>query len=126
MLGAKPAKPAQQEAFAALKRTLQKHARRLHVTSDHPGNYYLETNAASFRGKRMFFGSVQIKKTYVSFHLMPVYTHPQLLDAISPELRARMQGKSCFNFNAPDPALFAELEKLTAEGLKRYAEEGLL
>ena len=50
----------------------------------------------------MWFGGVRSGKAYVSYHLMPVYSHPALLEAISPALRRRMQGKSCFNFKAPD------------------------
>ena len=31
-----------------------------------------------FKGKPMYFGSVLIQKNYVSFHLFPVYTNPEL------------------------------------------------
>jgi hypothetical protein len=34
---------------------------------------------------------------------------PKLLEGCSQQLRARMQGKSCFNFKTVDEALFAEL-----------------
>jgi hypothetical protein len=73
----------------------------------------------------MFFGAVQTKKNYVSYHLMPVYVYPDLLDGISPELRRRMQGKSCFNFSRVDETLVAELARLTERGLQRYREHGL-
>jgi hypothetical protein len=43
---------------------------------------------------------VQIKKNYVIYHLMPVYLNPGLLEGMSPGLRKRMQGKSCFNLPA--------------------------
>ena len=49
---------------------------------------------------------------------MPVYVEPSLLDGISPGLRRRMQGKSCFNFAKVDEALFAELEDLTRAGFE--------
>ncbi len=64
-------------------------------------------------------------KNYVSFHLFPVYMFPDLLDGISEELKARMQGKSCFNFRAPDAVLFRELAALTKEGLARMKAEKL-
>lgn len=54
------------------------------------------------------------KKSQVAYHLMPVYVHPELLTDLSPELRRRMQGKSCFNFTKVDRDLFAELGALTA------------
>ncbi|MGY1409659.1 MULTISPECIES: hypothetical protein [unclassified Luteimonas] len=44
---------------------------------------------------------------------MPVYENPELLVDTSEALRRRMQGKSCLNFTAVDPALFEELDRLT-------------
>jgi hypothetical protein len=37
-----------------------------------------------------------------------------------------MQGKSSFNFTAPDPALFRELAKLTTRGFALYNRKNLL
>jgi hypothetical protein len=78
------------------------------------------------QGKEVWFGGVQIKKNYVSYHLMPVYAFPDLLDGLSPELKKRMQGKSCFNFKTVDKALFKELGALTRQGYQRYKKEGLV
>ena len=64
-----------------------------------------------------YMTAVQVKKNYVSFHLMPVYCDPSLLDDVTPELLKRMQGKSCFNFTQADPALFGELRALVARSL---------
>lgn len=72
-------------------------------------------------GQPMWFGGVQTMKTYVSVHLMPVYSHPSLAATIPPALRKRMQGKSCFNFKVDDPDLFAELETLTRAAAAVYA-----
>lgn len=66
-----------------------------------------------------------IMKSYVSFHLVPVYAYPDLLESASPELKKRMQGKSCFNFKSMEPALFRELSALAGEGLKRFRAAGL-
>jgi len=73
-------------------------------------------------GEPMWFGGVQKMKNYVSFHLMPVYSHPALAAKIPPDLKKRMQGKSCFNFKVEDPALFAQLEVLTREAAAVYVE----
>jgi len=67
-----------------------------------------------------YFGGTRVGKRYVSYYLMPGYVFPDLLDGISPELRRRMQGKSCFNFTKVDDVLFAELADLTAKALPRY------
>lgn len=72
------------------------------------------------------FAMLKAGKRYVSYHLMCVYLSPDLLEGLSPELRRRMQGKSCFNFTKVDPPLFEELERLTERGKTFYAERGLL
>ena len=112
--------------FAALRAILAKHAGALVVKHDVPGRYYLDTRMPHPRNKQpMFFGAAVIMKSYVSFHLMPVYAYPELLEQASPELRKRMQGKSCFNFKTTEPALFRELATLAGEGLKRFRATGL-
>jgi hypothetical protein len=72
------------------------------------------------------FAGVRKGKRYVSYYLFSVLLEPDQLDGISPELRRRMQGKSCFNFTRVDDALFSELDGLTARGHELYAERGLL
>lgn len=99
--------------FQSLSDILRKHGKGLTAKIDSQDNYYLERPAAAPKGRPEFFGAAQIKKSYVSYHLMPVYTSPELLDGISEELRSKMQGKSCFNFVAEDPKLFKELDALT-------------
>ena len=55
---------------------------------------------------------------------MPVYEDTSLLDDISPVLRKRMQGKSCFNFKTVDKPLFKELGELTARCKKQWKAAG--
>lgn len=57
---------------------------------------------------------------------MCVYMGPGLLEGMSPELRRRMQGKSCFNFTKVDEGLFDELSAITAKGRGLYAAKGWL
>ena len=113
-------------AFGALRQILTPYAAHMTVDRDEPDDYYLTAGVHPRTGKPTFFGAAQIKKSYVSFHLMPVYIYPDLLEAASESLRSRMQGKSCFNFRAPDQALFDELAELTRRGFERYESEGLL
>ena len=63
---------------------------------------------------------VQVGKNYVSFHHMGVYARPDLLKGVSKKLKARMQGKSCFNFSLVDEPLFAELEALTIRAFEAF------
>lgn len=97
------------------------------LVSDTPTRYHLDTHEVRARdGYRTAFGGVQIGKRYVSVHLMPVYVHPDLLDGMSPALRRRMQGKSCFNFRQVDPDLHAELAALVRRCAVRFASDGRL
>ena len=110
--------------FEALRQIMLPYARRLVCTADQPGNLYVDTSHVMKNGKPLFFGAVQTRKRYVSYHLMPVYVDPALLTPISEGLRKRMQGKSCFNFTKVDQALFDELAQLTENGYKTYEEAG--
>ncbi len=112
-------------AFEALKKILCRHRRSLVVAKDEPGDFLLVTTKEDHRGQPMYFGGVTIRKSYVSFHLMPVYVEPQLLDGVSPGLKKRMQGKSCFNFKQVEPEFFDELKPLVAKGLQHFREVGL-
>ena len=106
--------------FIALKSFLEQYEPSLTVLHNKSDNYYLNTTTSESNKKAEFFGAVQIKKSYVSFHLMPVYYYPELLDNISQELKNRMQGKSCFNFKNKDDKLFAELNSLTKCAFDKY------
>lgn len=112
--------------FEQLKTIYTPYAERLVLTADDAGNYSLNTLYSAQYKKEVFFGAVQIKKTYVSFHLMPVYIYPDLLAGLSDELKKRMQGKSCFNFKSSDQRLFSELAELTAASVERLEQEKLL
>ncbi len=111
-------------AFAELRRMLQKYAPALLVKRDDGTGYTLLTSKGTEK-KAIWFAMTEVKKSYVSFHLMPLYTHPQLGSGLSAELEKRRQGKTCFNFTKPDAAAFKELEAMTKEALAVYQREGL-
>jgi hypothetical protein len=109
--------------FEQLKNILKPYARGLTVKADTDDTYYLDGPYSEKWKKELFFGSAQIKKNYVSFYLMPVYMYPELLRDVSPELKKRMQGKSCFNFKKVEPMLLAELAELTRKAAEKFKEE---
>jgi hypothetical protein len=114
-----------ESAFLALKAIYTPYADRLLVKADTPTNYALYSRIPSpfpqHKGHGMYFGSVQIGKAYVSFHLMPLYMNERLTATISPALKKRMQGKTCFNFKvAPEAEIVTELEKLAGVGFKNF------
>jgi hypothetical protein len=112
--------------FKQLKEIFRPYAAKLHVVHDTDTNYYLDMHHVMKNKQRVFFGGVRTGKGYVSFHLMPVYASAELLKTISPELKKRMQGKSCFNFKTPDEKLFKELAKLTRAGFKLFHDPEFL
>jgi hypothetical protein len=57
---------------------------------------------------------------------MPVYVFPGLLTGISPALKKRMQGKSCFNFSPIDEPLRTGLAALTEKCFKKFEDGGLI
>lgn len=98
----------------------------LSVKIDVPDQLYVDTRFIQKNKQPLFFAAVQIKKSYVSYHLMPIYQSPNLLTDVSDALKSRMQGKSCFNFKSVEPALFAELKQLTEAGLDAYRTQGFV
>ncbi len=119
------ARPEFERVFDTLRRILAAYEPELAVQADDPDSYHLDTSRR-FRGKPSFFGAVRLGKSYVSFHLMPVYVFPALLNGISPALRTRMHGKSCFSFRSVEDIPVDELARLTRAGFERYSAEGMV
>jgi hypothetical protein len=107
--------------FERLRDILEPYGEMLHVAADDETAYGVDMAPESHRNPTTWFGGVRRGKAYVSYYFMPIYVDPALLDGISPELRKRMQGKSCFNFTKIDAPLLAELEDLTRRGYERTA-----
>jgi len=115
-----------QSVFQSLRNILLPYAKKLVLKNDEANDFHVDTKFIMKNKKPMYFGSVKINKNYVSFHLMPVYIFPTLIKDISPELKRRMQGKSCFNFKSIDIALFKELTELAKKGYMQYKDSGYL
>ena len=103
---------------------IEPYRKELKWKADSDAGFYTDTAKPDPKDKPEFFASAQVKKAAVSFYLMPIYCYPDLLDTISPELKKRMQGKSCFNFKTVDPELFSELKDLVERSYQRYKKEG--
>ena len=124
-----------EKIFGRLREILSKHARSLSVTEDTPVQYCLTGRAGpasvkAWGGKMkrptIPLAWIQIGKGYVSFYLMGVYSNPKVLEGISKELQARMQGKSCFNFKVADETLFKELARLTDRACEAFKKAGFI
>lgn len=111
--------------FAALRGVMAEQVARFAVQKDNAAEYSLVTKTPSpfpqHKGDPMWFGAVKKGKAYVSFHLMPLYMSAKLDKQISPALRRRMQGKTCFNFKTvPEPELIVDLTSLTGEAVNEW------
>jgi hypothetical protein len=113
-------------SFYSLKDILIKYEKHLTVKSDKKDIYNLYAGYSERYKRDIYFGGVEIKKNYVSYHLMPIYINPELLKDISPNLKKRMQGKSCFNFKTIEAVQIKELAHLTKQGFDFYKKKGML
>jgi len=112
--------------FTELRSIMAPYAAKLDPKKDDACELYVDTKYIQKNKKPLFFGAVQIRKSFVSFHLMPVYLKPELLAGLSPGLMGRMQGRSCFNFAEVDKTLFKELALLTKAAFASYEAQGFL
>jgi hypothetical protein len=121
-----------ESVFADLRAILTRQAGALAVSEDVPTRYCLEgavgpatLKAWGGRAKRptIPIAWAEIGKNYVSFHLMALGASP---NALSKALKARLQGKTCFNFTSPDPVLFKELEEVTSRSIAAFRKAGFV
>ena len=118
--------PNLEAVFTDLRAIMEPYATGLDRKKDDATELYVDTKHIQKNMKPLFFGAVQTKKSYVSYHLMPVYLKPELLDGMSSELQARMQGKSCFNFTESAKPLLKELAALTKASYASYKDQGFV
>ena len=111
------------EVFEQMKSIFKPYAKKMDVSQDTDECYMLNTRYIMKNKQPLCFGGVRLGKNYVSFYLMSVYASPDLLKNMSPELRKRMQGKSCFNFKEVDKQLFGELKALTKDGAAKFSDK---
>lgn len=123
-----------QPVFESLRAILQRHAPGFVVSEGSTERYGLEATpgpatlrawGGQVRRARIPVAWVEIKKSYVSYHLMGA-ANPKVRSTMSKRLAVRMQGKTCFNFTARDEALLQELDEVTAQGLAAFRQAGFI
>jgi len=116
--------------FRDLRAILERQASTLSVSDDRPKRYCLDApigpaTLKSWGGTRkrqtIPVAWTEIGKAYVSFHVMGLEA---VSVTLSPRLKARLQGKTCFNFSAPDRTLFDELETVTVRSIAALRKAG--
>ena len=118
-----PDKAEFKQVFNELKSIFKPYAKKMDVAQDTDTNYLVNARFTMKNKQPLCFGGVRLGKNYVSFYLMTIYASPELLKMMSPDLKRRMQGKSCFNFKEVDKKLFAELKALTKDGAMKFSDQ---
>jgi hypothetical protein len=120
------------DVFESLRRVLQQHAATLVVGEDTATKYCLEAAVGpatlhawggKVRKPRIPVAWVEVGKSYVSYHLMGVAL-PAVHSGVPQALKARMQGKTCFNFTVADPALLKQLDSVTDLSIRAFKNAG--
>jgi hypothetical protein len=121
--------------FEVLRDVLRAHAAGLTIAADAPDRFCLEatpgpaTRAAwggKLRQPTIPVAWVERRKGYVGFHLMGLDGNARLAADLSADLRARMQGKTCFNFRRPTEVPLAELDGVTAASITGLRRAGFV
>jgi hypothetical protein len=122
-----------QTVFARLRDVLVVHASEFSVAHDSAQRYGLDAPigpatvkawGGRIRTQTIPIAWIEVRKAYVSYHLMGIAGNSKLTDSLSAALRGHMQGKSCFNFKAVDDALMSELARVTKESLVGMKKAG--
>jgi hypothetical protein len=114
------------DVFVKLQKLLSGFESNLLVKANSSEKYSLNTPYSEQHQKELFFGAVVVMKNYVNYHLMPIYVFPELLENVTPKLKKRMQGKSCFNFKTISEIELLELRALTLASCEKFVRDGLI
>jgi hypothetical protein len=122
--------------FLHIKEILANHSEDLVVADAYIGSqaktkkpaYHLygskEVSLFGKKPQKTYVAGVIQQKNYVSFYLSAIYSHPELLQLVSPELRQYLKGKSCFNLPKTTPQLYDQIEEVLKIGIEKYKEIG--
>ena len=67
-----------------------------------------------------WFAGVRPGKGSAKLMLLPIKSHPELLEGISPALRKRVSGDALFTLKPGDETLLPELEQVVARAFDAY------
>ena len=88
-----------------------------------PDGYMSESKSIRYLGKPLMFAGLTTK-SYVCVSPFSGVHISRLANGISPELKKRMQGKTCWNFKKAEQPLFAELGRFVEASFQRFEELG--
>ncbi len=117
------------EIFQTLRAAIQVYAATgfdARVNSDTAYDLWSEKEVVILDKKRkeVYFAGLAIRKDYVGFYYMPVYTDPDIKAIFHPSLIKLLKGKSCFHIKRLDDVLLQQISDALAAGFKLYKQHG--
>lgn len=82
-----------------------------------------EVSIGSRKSQQTYVAGIIQQKGYVGFYFMPIYSHPDVFNSISSELKNMLKGKSCFHVKELSPSLEKELGGMIQKGIDLYSKE---
>lgn len=83
-----------------------------------------EVVIADRKRKEIYFAGVVIRKGYVAFYYMPVYTEPDIKTIFHLSLLKLLKGKGCFHVKKLDDIVLQQISDALAAGFKLYKQNG--
>ena len=82
----------------------------------------LEVSLFGKKPQLTYIAGIIQHKNFISFYFMPIYSHPDDFNWLSPTLKKFLKGKSCFNFPLMTNELLSELELALVKGIAKYRD----
>ena len=124
-----------ESTFTRLREILRRHAGQYMVNDNESRHFGLEAKPGpatlrAWRGKvrkeTIPAAWVSVGKSGVSYHLMGLEGNSSLAGGLSKELKAKLNGKTCFTFKKIDDALLGELDEVTSRALTAFRKAGFV
>jgi hypothetical protein len=115
------------DAVKPLLTPYEKGSMKVRVNFETKYDLWSEMKLVDQKGKprdEMAFLAMIVQSSYMGFYFMPVYTHPDLVEKLGPNLRACLKGKSCFHLTRWDAELEQEVKAALKLGYALYKEVG--
>src|SRR6478672_2211613 len=102
-----------QEIQNKLRAILSKYCPPLTAKVDTPRRYELysikDLVIDGRKRSEVYFAGAIIQKSFVGFYFMPMYSNPEFVEELTPDLKKCIKGKACFNLRKADPELFKQI-----------------
>lgn len=111
------------EVFEKMRSVLQKQCPPMVISNDVENNFELIGNKPVPYGSTkkivpgMFFVSIILNKTMLSFHFFPMYLNKELYEPLVPNMIKLLKGKTCFNIKDDKEINEKELNALLSKGI---------